>query len=110
MAVNAGSSPDNDPEERLLNMRAQLWWGARLALQAGVVSLARLDDAAYQRLRSELTAPTYKFTSNGKVQIEGKDDLKKRGLPSPDLADALNLALHARTRARRRSASFGAVA
>ena len=110
VAVNAGESPDNDPEDRLSNMRAQLWWGARLALQAGEVSLARMDDAAYQRLRSELTAPTYKFTSSGKVQIESKDDLKKRGMPSPDLADAFNLALHARARAKRRHASFGAVA
>jgi phage terminase large subunit len=56
-----------------------------------------------------LTAPTYKFTSNGKVQIESKDDLKKRGVPSPDVADAFNLALYARSRARRR-VTFGAAA
>jgi phage terminase large subunit len=109
LAVNAGSSPDNDPEERLANMRAQLWWTARLAFQAGEVSLARLDEKDYRRLLSELTAPTYKFTSNGKVQIESKDDLKKRGVPSPDVADAFNLALYARSRARRR-VTFGAAA
>jgi hypothetical protein len=109
LAVNAGSSPDNDPEDRLANMRAQLWWSARLAFQQGEVSLARLDEKDYRRLLSELTAPTYKFTSNGKVQIESKDDLKKRGVPSPDLADAFNLALYARSRARRR-VTFGAAA
>jgi hypothetical protein len=109
LAVNAGSSPDNDPEERLKNMRAQLWWTARLAFQAGEVSLARLDEKDYRRLLSELTAPTYKFSSEGKVVIESKDDLKKRGVPSPDVADAFNLALYARSRARRR-VTFGAAA
>lgn len=109
LPVNAGSSPDNDPDERLKNMRAQLWWHARIAFEQGQVSLAHLDEQSYRRLLSELTAPTYKFTSEGKVQIESKEDLKKRGVPSPDAADAFNLALYARSRARRR-VSFGAAA
>lgn len=109
LAVNAGAAPDNDPEERLKNMRAQLWWNARLAFQAGEVSLAKLDEKGYRRLVAELTAPTYHFTSNGKVQIESKEDLKKRGVASPDVADAFNLSLYARSRARRR-VTFGAAA
>lgn len=108
--VNAGSGPDNDPDDRLLNMRSQLWWAARIAFEQGEVSLARLPEPVYRRLLAELTSPTYKFTSNGKVQIESKDDLKKRGVPSPDVADAFNLALYARSRARRRTTSFGAAA
>lgn len=107
LAVNAGSATDDD---RLANMRAELWWSAREALYRGEVSLARMPDDQYQRLRAELTAPTYRFTSSGKVQIESKEEMKKRGVPSPDLADAFNLALHARSRARRRVSSFGAVA
>ena len=67
------------------------------------------SEKEYRRLLSELTAPTYKFTSNGKVQIESKDDLAKRGVASPDLADAFCLALYARSRARRR-VTFGAAA
>lgn len=109
-AINAGSGPDNDPDDRLLNMRSQLWWAARIAFEQGEVSLARLPEAVYRRLLAELTSPTYKFTSSGKVQIESKDDLRKRGVPSPDVADAFNLALYARSRARRRVASFGAAA
>jgi hypothetical protein len=31
------------------------------------------------------------FTSNGKIQIESKDEIKKRGLASPDKADAFCL-------------------
>ena len=110
LAVNAGSSPDNDPADRLVNMRSQLWWHAREALYRGEVSLARLPDDQYQRLRSELTAPRYRFSSSGKVVIESKEEMVKRGVPSPDLADAFNLGIYARARTRKRVASFGAAA
>ena len=42
------------------------------------------DDA----LIAELTAPTYTFTSTGKMVVESKADMKKRGMRSTDLADA----------------------
>ena len=42
-------------------------------------------------LKQDLAAPTYKFTPADKIQLESKDDIKKRGLPSPDLGDALAL-------------------
>ena len=45
------------------------------------------DDA----LIAELTAPTYTFTSTGKMVVESKADMKKRGMRSPDLADAFLL-------------------
>ena len=114
LAVNVAEAPDHDPD-LLVNLRAQLWWDVRRQLDPTnttdePLSLARLDDKTYQRLRAELTAPTYRMTSSGKVQIESKEELKARGLPSPDFADAFNLAIHARSRARRRVASFGAAA
>jgi hypothetical protein len=112
LAVNVADAPQHDPE-LLLNLRAELWWDVRRQLDPASdepLSLARLDEATYQRLRAELTAPTYRMTSSGKVQIESKEELKARGLPSPDLADAFNLAIHARSRARRRVRSFGAAA
>jgi putative SOS response-associated peptidase YedK len=45
------------------------------------------DDA----LIAELTSPTYAFTSTGKMVVESKADMKKRGMRSPDLADAFLL-------------------
>ena len=39
----------------------------------------------------QLTAPTYSFTSTGKMVVESKADMKKRGMRSPDLADAFLL-------------------
>jgi hypothetical protein len=110
--VNVGERPDHD-EDLLSNLRAQLWWDVRRALDPSSpdepLSLARLPETSYQRLRSELTAPTYRMSSSGKVIVESKEELKARGLPSPDLADAFCLALYARSRARRR-VTFGAAA
>jgi hypothetical protein len=111
LAVNVGESPDHD-NDLLVNLRSQLWWDARLAFapeSTEPLSLARLSESDYARLRAELTAPTYRMTSSGKVQVESKEELKARGLPSPDLADAFNLAIYARSRARRRG-PFGAAA
>jgi hypothetical protein len=45
------------------------------------------DDA----LIAELTAAIYTFTSAGKMVVESKTDMKKRGMRSPDLADAFLL-------------------
>jgi phage terminase large subunit len=42
-------------------------------------------------LIAELTAPTYTFSSTGKMVVESKADMKKRGMRSPDLADAFLL-------------------
>jgi hypothetical protein len=43
------------------------------------------------QLRHELVAPRYNFTSSGKIIVESKDSMRKRGMRSPDLADALCL-------------------
>jgi hypothetical protein len=44
-------------------------------------------------LLAELTAIRYSFTSSGKMKAESKDEMRKRGLKSPDLADALCLTM-----------------
>ena len=112
LAVNVGEAPEHDAD-LLVNLRSQVWWDARRAFDPHSndepISLARLSETHYQRLRAELTAPTYRMTSSGKVQIETKEEMKARGLPSPDVADAFCLALYARSRARRR-VTFGAAA
>lgn len=69
--------------ERFMRLRDELWFKARDWLEARDARLA--DDDA---LVSELTAVKYEITSGGKVKVESKDDMKKRGVESPDLADA----------------------
>jgi hypothetical protein len=38
-----------------------------------------------------LTSPGYKYDSSGKLVLEAKEDMRKRGMPSPDEADAVAL-------------------
>ena len=40
-------------------------------------------------LKADLTAPAMKINSSGAIQLEGKKEMKARGLASPDAADAL---------------------
>lgn len=42
-------------------------------------------------LKTDLCVPTYKYDAANRFQLESKDDIKKRGMRSPDLADALAL-------------------
>jgi hypothetical protein len=44
-----------------------------------------------ERLKRGLAAPTYGYNKREQKLVESKDDLKARGLPSPDEADALVL-------------------
>lgn len=46
-----------------------------------------------EKLTAELVAPTYDFTALGKRIVESKADMKKRGVPSPNIADAFLLSL-----------------
>lgn len=70
---------------RYSNKRAEMWFEMRDWLSAGGVIPA---DVA---LKQDLAAPTYWFDNQDRVVLEAKDDLKARGLPSPDLGDALAL-------------------
>jgi len=67
------------------NMRAQMWGRMRDALREGV----RLPEM--QQLQKELTQLQYKVTGSDVLQLERKEDMKKRTGFSPDHADALAL-------------------
>ncbi|MED0672092.1 terminase B [Aneurinibacillus aneurinilyticus] len=45
-----------------------------------------------EKLISQLTSRKYKLNSKGRILLERKEDMKKRGLQSPDRADAVVLA------------------
>lgn len=82
--INVGETPEDDT--RFARRRDELWWKVREWLQRRDVKM--LDDPD---LISDLVGPTYKILSTGKLQVEAKEDMKKRGINSPDLADALCL-------------------
>jgi phage terminase large subunit len=74
--------------EQYINLRAELWF-------KGASWFARKDSnlANDEELAAELVQPRFKYASNGKRQVESKDDMKKRGVPSPNRADAFLLTL-----------------
>jgi hypothetical protein len=73
--------------EHYLNARAEWYWALRERFEQGDIDIDPDDDD----LAAQLGAVKYKYTARGQVQIESKDDMRKRGLPSPDRADALML-------------------
>jgi len=44
-----------------------------------------------QQLASELATVRYEFNAHGGYKVESKKDLKSRGIPSPNIADALGM-------------------
>lgn len=76
-------SESNNPG--YLNKRAEMWGMMKDWLKEGGIIP---DDPI---LCAELAGPEYFVRLNGKIQLEGKDDMKKRGLSSPNRADALAL-------------------
>jgi len=76
----AERASDNELYARL---RDELWGKVKESLLEG---LSLLDD---EELAGQLSAPKYKFDSAGRIVIEKKEDMKKRGIDSPDRADAL---------------------
>ena len=83
-AINVAESPALG--KHYLNLRAELWYKAKAWLEARDVRLPRDE-----RLKMELVTVRYNYTSTGRVKIESKADLKKRGVASPDAADAFML-------------------
>jgi hypothetical protein len=83
--VNFGSSA-LDPE-RYRNKRAEMWWAMRDWLTGDMPVMIPDSDA----LHADLCGPQYKYDSNQRRILESKEDMRKRGLRSPDGADALAL-------------------
>lgn len=91
--VNAGAAP-TEPEEFVL-LRDQLWWTLRSRFRDGAVFFSPdLLSKEVRLLRSQATALRYGYDIRGRVKVESKADAQKRGIPSPDLADALCLAFY----------------
>jgi hypothetical protein len=67
------------------NRRAELWSNVKKALE-GRFSLPDSDS-----LQADLVSCGYKYDSSGRLLLESKQDMRKRGVPSPDEADAVAL-------------------
>lgn len=74
--------------EKYLNQRAEMWWMGRDCIRDQVWDIRALDS----KCQADLLAPKWKKTSNGKIQIEDKDEVKKRLKRSPDRGESALLA------------------
>jgi len=83
--VNVARTANN--KERYGNLRAELWAEMRDWLMGELpVQIPDSDE-----LHRDLCSLGFKHRSNGQLLIESKDDLRARGMPSPDLADSLSM-------------------
>jgi hypothetical protein len=86
--VNVARSAND--KERYRNLRAELWASMRDWFYGEMPVQVPDDD----ELHGELCSLGFKENSQGQLQIESKDELRARGLPSPDGADALSLSFY----------------
>lgn len=86
-ASEASTRKDRSGELGFVNKRAEAWWLLRESLDPAYGATLALppDDT----LTGDLTAPHWTVTSTGKIQIESKDDIRKRIGRSPDDGDAV---------------------
>lgn len=81
-------------KERYNRLRDQLWWEAREFFQGKSVSISpEIKSSLRDDMIGQLSSIRYGFTSNGKIKVESKDEMKARDLASPNLADAFCLTL-----------------
>ena len=83
VAIHGGTTPLD--RERFLNARAEWYWALRERFEQGDIDIDSQDLV----LAAQLSSLRWKLDSRGRVVIESKDDMKRRGLTSPDRADAL---------------------
>ena len=93
--VTALMTQENCPigdEMKFRRLRDWLWWQGRRYMRTNRVSHC-IDSKKWEKLKGELSAPSYKVKDKGILQVESKDDLKSRGVRSPNLADAFLMTL-----------------
>ena len=94
-AVNFGSAPlepqpldeNKRPKGGYVNRRAEMWGKSKEWLEdPGGVDIPDTDT-----LQADACGPGYKYDSLTRLQLESKDDMRKRGIKSPDEWDAVAL-------------------
>lgn len=83
--IEVGAGEKATDPERFKNKRAEMWSHGRDWLKAGAEIGEDIE------LEQDLTAIEYGFSPTNQLIMEKKEDMKKRGLASPDKGDALML-------------------
>lgn len=95
-------APERRANLRFANLKAELWWSVRLRFEATYKRFVLGDERVPVEacisipddpvLAAQLSVQNTQTTARGLIRIESKDSLRKRGISSPDRADALVLA------------------
>lgn len=85
-AVSISVSESASLKDKFTRLRDELFWNCREWFEGRDVKIPQ-DETLIQ----EITGIRYKFLSTGKLKIESKDEMKRRGQRSPDVADAFVL-------------------
>ncbi|MBX4215688.1 hypothetical protein KW797_01945, partial [Candidatus Parcubacteria bacterium] len=94
--INGKLLTDKSGELSFVNIRSYLWWLLRERLDpdgSDPLGLPPDDAEAERSLTGDLTDVTWGLTSAGRIQVESKEDMKKRLGRSPDAADGVALSL-----------------
>lgn len=83
--VNVGDPSD---EDEFMNLRAEWYWKLRQWLNSGG------EIVEHKQFIEQLKSIRYKRNIKGKIQIMSKEQMKKTGFNSPDMADALMLTFY----------------
>jgi hypothetical protein len=83
-AAEGTTKRDKSRELGFVNCRSAAWWAMREILETEPIALPP-DDL----LIGDLTAPTWRVVSGGKIQVESKDEIRKRIGRSTDDGDAV---------------------
>lgn len=94
---------DRTSKEMFKNLRAELWWLLRRRFEKTYEHVNKLAEYPLEELISipnhaeliaQLSQPLRRFNDAGKIVIESKDEMLKRGIESPDFADTLAYCFH----------------
>lgn len=83
--VTFGASPDGFSTTKYFNKRAEIWGGMKDWLAHGSIP----GTVAGMNVVEQLIGPSYGVTEKDAIKLESKDLMRRRGVDSPDLADAL---------------------
>lgn len=93
--VQFGANPDGtnlyNPMAKYRNKRSEIWGEMRDWLKEGAIPDFKIPqlNGDILTLVEELTGPTYGLNDQEEIQLERKRDMRRRGVPSPNVADAL---------------------
>ena len=86
--------------QQFANQRAEMWWNTRTLLQPDSEGRQEVRLDIDRKTSAQLSVPRYGSDSSGRIAIEKKEAMRKRGVPSPDRAEAILLALYEQPRGR----------